>query len=75
MPKKPPVHTVRHDDGWANRREGAQRVGKVFGTKADAERAGRETARRERTEHLIHGRDGKIQERNSYGNDPYPPAG
>jgi hypothetical protein len=24
---------------------------------------------------LIHGEDGRIRERNSYGNDPYPPKG
>jgi hypothetical protein len=23
----------------------------------------------------IHGQDGRIRERNSYGNDPYPPKG
>jgi hypothetical protein len=73
--KKPPVHTVPHGDGWANRREGARRVDKVHDTKADAQRAGRQTARRDRTEHVVHGRDGKIQGRNSYGNDPYPPRG
>lgn len=72
---KPPVHTVPHEDGWANRREGASRVSKIFPTKAAAQEAGRETARREETEHLIHRKDGTIGERNSYGNDPYPPRG
>lgn len=67
------VHTVPHDDGWANRREGADRVSKVFPTKDAAKRAGRDTARREGVEHLIHKKDGKIGERNSYGNDPFPP--
>lgn len=75
MAGKPPVHTVPHGDGWANRREGAKRVSKIFETKAPAEKAGRETARREKTEHLIHKRDGEIAERNSYGNDPFPPQG
>lgn len=75
MPKKPPVHTVPHGDGWANRREGADRVSKTFDTKADAESSGRDTARRDRTEHLIHKKDGTIGERNSYGPDPFPPRG
>lgn len=75
MARKPPVHTVPHDDGWANRREGAQRVSKTFGTKAEAQAAGRDTARREKTERLIHKKDGPIGERNSYGNDPHPPPG
>ena len=48
---------------------------KVFPTKAAAQAAGRETARRERTEHIIHKKDGEIGSRNSYGNDPHPPKG
>ena len=75
MSKKPPVHTVRRGDGWSNRREGSDRVSKIYPTKKEAQQAGRATARREDTEHLIHNRDGKIGERNSYGNDPHPPKG
>ena len=76
MPKKKPqVHTVPHGEGWANRREGSARVAKVFARKADAQAAGRQTAARERTEHLIHNKDGSVASRNSYGNDPYPPKG
>lgn len=75
MAGKKSVHTLPHGDGWANRREDAFRVSKRFDTKAEAQSAGRETARREKTEHIIHNRDGRIGERNSYGNDPYPPKG
>lgn len=73
--KKPPVHTVPHGDGWANRREGSERVSKTFDRKVDAQAAGRRTAQRENTEHLIHKRDGTIGDCNSYGNDPHPPRG
>lgn len=72
---KRPVHTVPHGDGWANRREGAERVSKTFQTKAEAQAAGRETAKRDQTEHVIHNKDGEIGQRNSYGNDPHPPKG
>lgn len=75
MAKKPPVHTVPHEGGWANRREGADRVSKKFDTKAEAQAAGRDTAKNERTEHVIHKQDGTIGEKNSYGNDPHPPPG
>ena len=71
MVKKPPVHTVPHDDGWANRRDGSDRVSKTHPTKKEAQQAGRATARRESTEHLNHKRDGTIGERNSYGNGSY----
>jgi hypothetical protein len=64
------VHTVPHEEGWANRREGAKRVSKVFKTKAKAQAAGRKTAMREKVEHLIQNRDGQVSERNSYGSDP-----
>lgn len=50
-------------------------MSKKFETKAEATSAGRGTAQRENTEHLIHKKDGTIGERNSYGNDPFPPKG
>jgi hypothetical protein len=64
------VHTVPYKGGWANRREGAARISRIFKTKAEAQAAGRKTAMRERVEHLIQNRDGTVGERNSYGNDP-----
>jgi hypothetical protein len=50
-------------------------VSETFDTKREAQQAGRDTARRDHVEHLIQGRDGKIDERNSYGHDPFPPKG
>jgi hypothetical protein len=70
-----PIHTVPHEGGWANRREGAERVSRVFPTKDEAQSAGRGTARREHVEHVIHRRDGTIGEKNSYEPDPFPPRG
>ena len=75
MAKKPPVQTVPHGDDWANRREGADKVSKVFPTKREAQEAGRETARREQTEHVIYKQDGTIGGKNSFGNDPHLPKG
>jgi hypothetical protein len=69
------VHTVPHGDRWANRRDGAKRVSRVFQTKAEAQQAGRRTALREQVEHLVHTRSGEVRERNSYGGDPSPPRG
>lgn len=75
MAKKKPVHVVPHDDGWAVRRAGNQRATSVHRRQADADKEGRGTARRDQTEYFLHGRDGQIRERDSYGNDPYPPEG
>jgi hypothetical protein len=69
------IHTVPHGDGWANRREGGERASNTAPTKQKAEQAGRDMARRDGVEHLIHRKDGTIGERNSYGGDPFPPKG
>jgi len=73
--KKPPVHTVHVDDkGWANKREGNDSVNKYYPTKQDAMDAGRTTAKKDQTEHVIHNLDGKIGEKNTYAPiDPCPP--
>ncbi len=70
---KKPVHVVPHEGGWAVEREGNQRPSSVHRTQAEAEQVGRTTARRDQTEFNLHGRDGQIREKDSYGNDPNPP--
>jgi len=75
MGEKKPLHVVPHQDGWAVEREGGQRASSVHRTQAEAAARGREQARNDETEFLLHGRDGQIRERDSYGNDPYPPRG
>jgi Uncharacterized protein conserved in bacteria (DUF2188) len=47
----------------------------VAPTKAQAQAKGREMAIEWKTEHKIQNKDGRIAERNSYGNDPFPPRG
>lgn len=74
MPKKD-IHVVPREDGWAVRREGATRDSSHHDRKSDALDAGRTTARRDRVELVTHGKDGRIQDSDSYGRDPYPPRG
>jgi hypothetical protein len=66
------VHTVPAP-GWWNKVNG--KVVSRHKKKEDAVEAGREIARKLRVEHSIHRTDGTIGEKNSYGNDPFPPAG
>ena len=74
MGKKRDIHVVPHEGGnWATRKEGAQRAGGIYPTKAEAMDEGRAQAKREKTELVIHGRDGKIQDSDSFGKDPNPP--
>jgi len=44
-------------------------------TQQDAFEAAREIAINQGSEVIIHGQDGKIRERNTYGKDPFPPRG
>lgn len=69
------IHVVPHGDGWATRREGANRAGSTHHTQSSAADAARSTAIRERGEVIIHRPDGRIRDSNSYGNDPFPPKG
>ena len=52
---KKDIHVVPHEDGWATRKEGAERAGGVFDNKADAVEQAWEQARRERVDVIIHG--------------------
>lgn len=64
------VHTLYKRDEWVNEIEGGSEFGRAQQTKADAVATGRERAKADKTEHLIHNEDGTISERHSYGNDP-----
>ncbi|KAI9132597.1 DUF2188 domain-containing protein [Acaryochloris sp. CCMEE 5410] len=68
-------HIVPHSEGWAVKSEGASRATKVTSTQQEAINIGREIAQNQASELLIHGKNGQIRERNSYGNDPFPPKG
>ncbi|MGR3316922.1 MAG: DUF2188 domain-containing protein [Candidatus Anammoxibacter sp.] len=68
-------HVVPRDDGWAVRGAGNNRDTSHHQTQADAVEAGREIALNQRSELFIHRPNGRIRDRNSYGNDPFPPKG
>ena len=69
------VHVVPRSNGWAVEKGGARRASKVTETQKGAIAAGKKIAERERSELIIHGENGQIREKNSYGNDPNPPKG
>ncbi|GGE38879.1 hypothetical protein GCM10011367_11640 [Marinicauda pacifica] len=72
---KPGQHVSPRGQGWAVRRAGASRATVVVDTQEEAIARAKAIAQRQGTELYIHGRDGRIRERNSYGNDPFPPRG
>ena len=67
------VHVTPAPGGWQVITAGAQRAAHVTATQAEAVRLGRDLARRRGTEFLLHGADGRVRQRESYGNDPFPP--
>lgn len=75
MSEKRDVHLVPRPNGGALDKSGSQRASKVIETQKEPIASGRKIAEREKFELVIHGEDGKLREKNSYGNDPYPPKG
>lgn len=61
--------------GWQNKIADSTRAAHVHPTKEAAEAKGRSMARSRKVEHIIQDQNGRIQERNSYGNDPAGRAG
>lgn len=68
-------HVVPRNDGWAVKGAGAERATVVVNTQQEAIERARNIARYQGTELLIHGRDGRIRERDSHGKDEFPPKG
>lgn len=69
-------HIVHNNNGgWNVKAFGASRATKHFETKASAINYGRDIAKKQHTELFIHGKNGRIQSRDSYGHDPFPPKG
>lgn len=66
-------HVVRHGKEWAVKGAGNERATAVFGTQAEAIEAGKQIAGNQRSELLVHGRNGQIRSKDSFGNDPVPP--
>lgn len=61
--------------GWNVKGAGNKKATANFDTQSEAIKRAVEIAKNQSSELLIHGKDGKIREKNSYGNDPFPPKG
>lgn len=66
-------HVVPQDGKWAVKSEGGSRASSIHLTQSDAIDAAREIAKNQRSEVVIHRRDGRIRDKDSYGSDPCPP--
>jgi uncharacterized protein YdaT len=73
MPTGKNQHVVPHQDGWGVKGEGNSKASSVHKTQNAAIDAARDIARNQKSEVVIHGRDGKIRDKDSYEKDPNPP--
>lgn len=67
------IHVIKNNDAWQVKREGSQRASKNFDTQKEAIQYAIPGTKKDHVEVVIHGRDGKIRDKDSYGNDPIPP--
>jgi hypothetical protein len=66
-------HVVKNPEGgWDVKGPHSERASIHADTKAEAVDCAREICINQKAECVIHGKDGKIQNSNSYGNDPCP---
>jgi hypothetical protein len=75
MPKKGDVHVVPADKGWRVEVEGSGRAESTHKTQAAAWKKAKQIARKSSSEALLHGRNGRVRERNTYGQDPRRTSG
>lgn len=68
-------HVVPLGNGWAVKSAGAERATIITTKQSDAITVARNIAKNNRSDLIVHGKDGKIRDRNSYGNDSNPPKG
>lgn len=66
-------HVVPHQGDWAVRGEGNSRVTSIHQIKTNAISNAIKIAKNNQGDVIIHRKDGVIQDRDSYGHDPYPP--
>jgi hypothetical protein len=75
MATKKHIHTVYNGDRkmWETKKEGQIKPVASSRTKATAQEKSIKEAKKAQVEHVIHNKDGKISDKDSYGKDPNPP--
>ncbi len=63
-------HVVPHEKGWTVKGAGNERNTKIVPTQKEAIDIAREIAKNQQSELVIHNKEGKIREKDSFGNDP-----
>lgn len=73
MPRDEHHVVTNKNGGWDVKRNGSQRVSVHTETKKEAVDIARRISQNQKTELVIHTKDGRISNSDSHGNDPCPP--
>lgn len=69
-------HVAKHKDGgWQVIKSNSPRATIRTSTQAEAINIARSIASNNNQELVIHGKDGRIRQKDSHGKDPFPPKG
>ena len=68
-------HVVPVGSKWGVKGEGNSKYTRITSTQREAINEARTIARNQQSELVIHGKNGQIREKDSHGNDPFPPKG
>lgn len=69
-------HVMTHPDGgWQVKCAGNSKATVRTNTQSEAIKIARDIAINQKSEVVIHRTNGQIRDKNSYGNDPFPPRG
>lgn len=63
-------HVVPHGKDWAVKGAGNEKATKVTNTQQQAIAVAVQIAKNQQSEVVIHGKNGQIRDKDSYGNDP-----
>jgi len=63
-------HVIPCENGWQVKGAGNTKATKVVPTQKEAISVAREITINQKSEVVIHGKNGQIRDKNSYGNDP-----
>jgi hypothetical protein len=66
-------HVVPLGNGWAVKGEGSKKFTVITETQKDAITVAKEIAKNNKSVLVVHGKDGKIKDKDSYGKDRNPP--
>ncbi len=66
-------HVIPSGKKWGVKGEGNEKLTKEFDTQKEAIDFAKQIAQNQKSELVIHNKEGKIRDKDSFGNDPNPP--